>query len=212
MCIFSQDLDIVNKKIVKKTVLFCKTTRCVGIICLSANREFIILIYAGLFTLLHATIKYLAAFRRNRGEGEREGGGRVPQARPERSKSRMHLSTILVPLSPGPYGISRSVGNGGERAGKGYIEGREEENIVERRRKKGEGESGTQEAPETGCGQLFTSWRMIPQRGALTKPVYVDLQGPSLPLLREKGSIEISIRYRNCRFNTFLPRFYFSSF
>lgn len=31
----------------------------------------------------------------------------------------------------------------------------------EKRRKKGEGESGTQEAPETGCGQLFTSWRMI---------------------------------------------------
>lgn len=45
---------------------------------------------------------------------------------------------------------------GSERAGRRGVEGR-----GEKRRKKGEGESGTQEAPETGCGQLFTSWRMI---------------------------------------------------
>lgn len=67
----------------------------------------------------------------------------------------------------------------------------------EKRRKKGEGESGTQEAPETGCGQLFTSWRMI-HLGvcALTKPVYVDLRGPPPPPPRRrtrKEMFEISI-------------------
>lgn len=101
----------------QKSSAFCATTRCIGIICLSDKREFIILIYAG--PLTHAAIKYLAAFRLN-GGGREERRRRVPQTRPERSKSRMHLSTILVPLSPGPYGISRSVGSNGsdgERAG-----------------------------------------------------------------------------------------------
>lgn len=150
------------------------------------------------------------------GEKRKQGeGGRVPQARPERSESRMHLSTILVPLSPGPYGISRSVGsNGGDAERAGTPRGGRKRG--QKRRKKDEGESGTQEAPETGCGQLFTSWRMI-HLGVLTKPVYVDLRGPPPPPTPppcEKGSIEISIRYRNfhvasLRF-TSIPFFFFS--
>lgn len=87
----------------------------------------------------------------------------MPQARPKHGESRMHLSTILVPLSTGPYGISRSVGRsvGRQQRRRRTARGEEEDRRGEKRRKKGEGESGTQEAPETGCGQLFTSWRMI---------------------------------------------------
>jgi len=77
--------------------------------------------------------------RPNEEEREERGrGGRVP--RPERSKSRMHLSTILVPLSSGPYGISwaamAATAARGQKEERGGEEGREDgrEEKEERRR------------------------------------------------------------------------------
>lgn len=89
------------------------------------RNQFIIVIYAqfvGFFcAFTHtAAIKYLAAFKFNGGKERRERGKEgAEDACHKRGKSGMHLSTILVPLSPGiPYGISRSVDDD-ERAGGG---------------------------------------------------------------------------------------------
>lgn len=108
----------------------------------------------------------------------------------------MHLSTILVPLFRwAPYGISRPVGfaattaTASDGGGGGRRKGREE------RRK---GESGTQEAPETGCGQLFTSWRMIPRGAAVPNALVKRVDLRSRPVAarlcargREKTNIEL---------------------
>lgn len=82
-------------------------------------------------------------------------------------------------------------------------DGRGRKRTGEKRRKKGEGESGTQEAPETGCGQLFTSWRMIYLGVARLRNLDTWIFGARRRhrrrhrRRREKGSIEISVRYRN---------------
>lgn len=111
----------ISSKIMASVLLTRDTTRY--------RNQFIIVIYAqlvGFFcAFTHtAAIKYLAAFKFNGGEGEereRERGKEgTEDACHKCGKSGMHLSTILVPLSPGiPYGISRSVDDDDERAGGG---------------------------------------------------------------------------------------------
>jgi len=85
-------------------------------------------------------------------EEKKRGGERVPQMRSKRSKSKIHLSTILVPLSPGPYGISRSVGsNGGERAEHGEEEGRGQE----RKEGKAKVRAGRRKRPRQDVGSCL---------------------------------------------------------
>lgn len=96
---------------------------------------------------------------------------------------RMHLSTILVPHSLGPVwhlATGRQFATTpttGKRKVTDVERGREQGRRERKREERRRWESGTQETPETGCGQLFTSWRMIYHDVALTKPAYVDLRG-----------------------------------
>lgn len=97
--------------------------------------------------------------RRRRKKRRAIARGTNPESARSRGYAPVHHLGPTVPLGPvwhlaaGRFAATTIATVSGRK--KGREEGREEA-----RRK---GESGTQEAPETGCGQLFTSWRMIPR-------------------------------------------------
>lgn len=116
----------------------------------------------------------------------------MPQARQVENAPVHHLGPTLSGYPVWHLAVDRrrdvrEEGDGGRK-----------EDRREKRRKKGEGESGTQEAVETGCGQLFTSWRMIHVDVVaslrnlcvyVSYVSYVDLRGPLKKVYIESTSI-----------------------
>lgn len=166
-----------------------------------------------LYTFTHAAIKYLTAFRLNGGGREERGEEGACHERVRSTASRgctcppSWSHSLRARMASRGRSVGRSVGSSG---GDARREGKKR--TGEKRRKKGEGESGTQEAPETGCGQLFTSWRMIHLSvlSAYETCIYVDLQGSSPPPAaavrkRKYRNIDPISHFSRCFITLYLP-------